>query len=102
MLYFYLLMKYFFIAHRWRLVGSAIYLSELGHVVRQLASGMNSSSRGQFHVMKRLIGYLKKTLGQLEPFEVPQPWQGHSLQLWLRMDLGVISRTQIGQETERP
>ena len=42
------------------LVGSGIYLSqeriELGYVIKQLASGMRSPSRGHLQVMRRLIG----------------------------------------------
>ena len=57
------------------LVGSGIYLSqeriELGYVIKQLASGMRSPSRGHLQVMRRLIGYLKKTLGNYNHLDIP-------------------------------
>ena len=62
------------------LVGSGIYLSqervELGFVIKQLASGMSNPSRGHLQVMRRLIGYLKQTLGYFNKLPMPKFGQG--------------------------
>jgi hypothetical protein len=62
------------------LVGSGIYLSqeriELGYVIKQLASGMSSPSMGHLQVMKRFIGYLKKTLGNYNHLKIPSYGKG--------------------------
>ena len=62
------------------LVGSGIYLSqermELDYVIKQLAGEMSSPSRGHLQVMKRLIGYLKKTLGNYSHLKIPAYGKG--------------------------
>eukprot|EP00435_Cladocopium_sp_Y103_P032112 s1247_g8.t1 len=62
------------------LVGSGIYLAqeriELGFVIKQLASGMSNPSRGHLAVMKKLIGYLKKTLGNYSHLNLPSYGKG--------------------------
>ena len=62
------------------LVGSGIYLSqeriELGYVIKQLAGGMSSPTCGHLQVMKRLIGYLKATLGNYNHLDLPTYGKG--------------------------
>ena len=62
------------------LVGSGIYLSqervELSYVIKQLAGGMSSPTCGHLQVMKRLIGYLKTTLGNYNHLEFPDYGKG--------------------------
>ena len=62
------------------LVGSGIYLSqermELDYVIKQLAGGMSSPSRGHLQVMRRLIGYLKQTLGNYSHLRIPDYGKG--------------------------
>ena len=76
------------------LVGSGIYLSqervEIGFIIKQLASGMSNPSRSHLQVMKKLIGYLKNTLGHYNHLKAP------SYLFWK------LSLTPIGQVIELP
>eukprot|EP00435_Cladocopium_sp_Y103_P029767 s1934_g7.t1 len=62
------------------LVGSGIYLSqeriELGYVIKQLASGMSSPTYGHLQVMRRLIGYLKNSMGNYNHLAMPSYGKG--------------------------
>eukprot|EP00435_Cladocopium_sp_Y103_P030397 s650_g7.t1 len=62
------------------LVGSGIYLSqeriEIGFIIKQLASGMANPCQGHLQAMRKLIGYLKNTLGHYSHLKAPSYGQG--------------------------